>query len=72
MENTYNRRRRRLRTRAKSCPGPRGLGKCGARRRKAPKLTGNDGLIRAARVRTSNGFSTNRTKTKLYPLELSD
>ncbi|KAH3866700.1 hypothetical protein DPMN_029799 [Dreissena polymorpha] len=45
--------------------------KRGARRWKAPKITINDGLIRAARVRISNGLFTNRPKTKLYPLEVN-
>ena len=34
-------------------------------------VTGNDGLVRSAIIRTKNGV-TNRPVTKLYPLELSD
>ena len=33
-------------------------------------IRGNDGLVRAANIRTKNG-QTNRPITKLYPLEIS-
>jgi len=33
-------------------------------------ITGNDGLVRAAKIRTSNGFITTRPIVKLVPLEI--
>jgi len=35
------------------------------------QIQGNDGLTRAAQVRTTNGLLT-RPKVKLYPLEIND